>query len=178
VRVRRSSALILVGLVVAFAIVSTLWIASGDSHDEEAFEGRRVGPAGTGVTAVLPPGWTNTSGTDSFWMFKAERNPPPVDALDCPPGYLNVISVYIGEGNRVLRPSHGVVPRPAHFSADVGEMLSGDGDTCFVHFQEIAFSDAGRKFRVLIRIGKNTTHKQVQQAYSFLDSLVIKPRTP
>ena len=103
----------LVGLMVAFAIGSTLWIASGDSQTPEAFEGQRVGPAGTGVTAVLPAGWTNTSGTDSFWIFKAERNPAPVDALDCPPGYLNVISAYIGEGNDVLLPSIRVVPRPA-----------------------------------------------------------------
>jgi hypothetical protein len=110
-------------------------------------------------------------------MFKAERNPAPVDALDCPPGYLNVISAYIGEGSDVLLPSVRVVPRPAQFSADVGEMLSGDGDTCFVHAQEIAFSDARRRFRVLIRIGKNTAQEQVQQAYSFLDSLAIKPPT-
>jgi len=88
-----------------------------------------------------------------------------------------VISVYIGEGNDVLLPSVRVVPRPAQFSAEVGEMLSGDGDTCWVHFQEIAFSAARRRFRALIRIGKNTTHEQVQQAYSFLDSLAIKPRT-
>jgi hypothetical protein len=163
--------------MVAFAIGSTLWIASGDSQPPEALEGKRVGPAGTGVTAVLPPGWSNTSGTDSFWMFKAERNPAPANALDCPPGYLNVISVYIGEGDDVLLPSVRVVPRPAQFSAEVGEKLSGDGDTCWVRGQEIAFSDSGRRFRVLIRIGKNTKKEQVQQAYSLLDSLVIKRTT-
>jgi hypothetical protein len=77
-----------------------------------------------------------------------------VDALDCPPGYLKVISVYIGERNDVLGPSARVLPRPAQFSGEVGMMLSGDGDTCFVHFQQIACSDSGRRFSVLIRIGK------------------------
>jgi hypothetical protein len=165
--------------MVAFAIASTIWFASGDSSTPQV-AGRRIGPNGTGVTAVLPPGWRGDiapGALDQIMFVQRDPTRGPDEALvdECEPGYPQRLTIRMTEGLG-RGPTPPPVARPKAFTARTGHIDPDDGaDTCYVHGQYVAFKDHGRTLAVEVAIGKDVTDKQLQDAYSILDSVHVSP---
>jgi hypothetical protein len=169
--------LLIAGVLLALAVGSTVWFASGGDDELAKPKGPLTGPNGTGVTAVLPAGWTGSI-PGSFELFAAERAPEPQadqgEGLECEPGYTKILRIRMSEGGDgpVEVP---VVPRPGRFTGKAGRVDDSEGgDTCWVRDQYIAFTDHGRTFYVDLGIGRGITDEELQEAYSMLDSLTIK----
>ena len=168
---------IAVGVFVVFTIGSTIWFGSGGSRSSARSSGQVVGPDGTGLTAVLPVGWTGNVSSDEFSLLTAERHTKAKldepEMIDCPPGYLTSLRIHIREGGDES-PALRAIPRPEAFSASLGETIPGDGDDCLVDLHDIVFSDSGRTFRAELLIGRDVTDRQLQEAYSVLDSIRVQ----
>jgi hypothetical protein len=177
--VSRNRTVLVVVALIGFGIASTILFASGSGHQFPSVDGKRIGPTGTGITAVLPDRWSGTISAGTFFLLEAERDTAPSadepPMFECPPGYLNSLRIHLSEGNDDT-PRLRAIPRPAEFSEAVGSTIPGDGDNCDVRSQDIAFTDAGRTLRVELLIGRDVSKEQLREAYSILDSLKIEPK--
>jgi hypothetical protein len=174
-----STKLVMVGLMLVLAIGSTAWCASGDESSSEA-SGHAIGPNGTGVTAVLPPGWRGDVTPSTFGRIllatptvEPDADEPSFD--ECEAGYRKRLTLSVFDG-RGLTAAPSPVKRPEAFTKRFGRLDQGEGsDTCYVHFQFGAFRDRGRTLSFQLDIGKDVTDAQLQEAYAILDSIHVAP---
>jgi hypothetical protein len=159
-------------------VLGVWYAAAGDGNSE--VQGTTLGPNGVGIIAKFPKGWHGEVGPGAYdqvliAMRTSTRSKSETPISECESGYLQRLTLRITEGEGVT-PTPPPIKRPKHFSLRVGKVDSGEGsDTCYIRSQYVAFNDHGRTLSVQLDIGKDVSKAHLQEAYSILDGLVIRP---